>query len=89
MLTVGSYRNDGQEFGGSVYQKVNPNLETGVQLAWSSGNNVTSFGLGCVYHIDDDTSLRVSVTNSLFSYFSFAKLNNKGTSKPKISRYLY
>ncbi|XP_042905035.1 voltage-dependent anion-selective channel protein 2 [Parasteatoda tepidariorum] len=56
--------NDGQEFGGSVYQKVNENLETGVQLAWSSGNNATSFGLGCVYSIDKDTSLRAKVNNS-------------------------
>lgn len=56
--------NDGQEFGGSVYQKVNENLETGVQLAWSSGNNVTSFGLGCVYSIDSDTSLRAKINNS-------------------------
>jgi len=56
--------NDGQEFGGSVYQKVNPNLETGVQLAWCAGNNATSFGLGCVYSIDEDTSLRAKINNS-------------------------
>ncbi|XP_035230882.1 voltage-dependent anion-selective channel protein 2-like isoform X2 [Stegodyphus dumicola] len=56
--------NDGQEFGGSVYQKVNPNLETGVQLAWSAGNNATSFGLGCVYSLDKNTSLRAKINNS-------------------------
>lgn len=56
--------NDGQEFGGSVYQKVNENLETGVQLAWSAGNNATTFGLGCVYSIDSDTSLRAKINNS-------------------------
>lgn len=55
------FRNDGQEFGASVYQKVNENLETGVQLAWSAGNNATTFGLGCVYSIDSDTSLRVNI----------------------------
>ncbi|XP_054717192.1 voltage-dependent anion-selective channel protein 2-like [Uloborus diversus] len=56
--------NDGQEFKGSIYQKVNDNLETGVQLAWFAGNNATSFGLGCVYTIDKDTSLRAKVNNS-------------------------
>lgn len=56
--------NDGQEFGGSVYQRVNSNLETGVQLAWSAGNNSTRFGLGCVYSFDHDTSLRAKINNS-------------------------
>ncbi|GIY81827.1 voltage-dependent anion-selective channel [Caerostris darwini] len=56
--------NDGQEFGGALYQKVSPNLETGVQLAWATGNNATSFGLGCVYSLDKDTSLRAKVNNS-------------------------
>lgn len=56
--------NDGQEFGASVYQKVNENLETGVQLAWTSGNNATNFGLGCVYSIDSDTSLRAKINNA-------------------------
>ncbi|KAF8783325.1 voltage-dependent anion-selective channel protein 2-like [Argiope bruennichi] len=56
--------NDGQEFGGAIYQKVNPNLETGVQLAWAAGNNATSFGLGCVYSIDKDTSLRAKINNN-------------------------
>lgn len=40
---------------------MNENLETGVQLAWSAGNNATTFGLGCVYSIDSDTSLRVNI----------------------------
>ncbi|KAG8186180.1 hypothetical protein JTE90_012004 [Oedothorax gibbosus] len=56
--------NDGQEFGAAIYQKVNSKLETGVQLAWAAGNNATSFGLGCVYSMDNDTSLRAKINNS-------------------------
>lgn len=56
--------NDGQEFGGAIYQKVNSNLETGVQLGWAAGNNATTFALGCVYSLDKDTSLRAKINNS-------------------------
>uniref|UniRef100_A0A2K6EYM4 Non-selective voltage-gated ion channel VDAC1 n=1 Tax=Propithecus coquereli TaxID=379532 RepID=A0A2K6EYM4_PROCO len=33
--------NDGTQFGGSVYQKVNEKLETAVNLAWMAGNSNT------------------------------------------------
>jgi len=56
--------NDGQEFGGSVYQRVNSRLESGIHLAWSSGNNTTRFGLGCIYKLDSDSSLRAKVNNA-------------------------
>lgn len=58
------FRNDGQEFGGSIYQKVSPNLETGIQLAWSAGSNDTRFGIGCKYDLDKDASLRAKVNNT-------------------------
>lgn len=63
-FTLHTNVNDGQEFGGSVYQKVSPNLETGVQLAWTAGNNATRFGLGCIYSLDENTSLRAKINNS-------------------------
>lgn len=43
---------------------MNPFLETGVELAWSSENNDTKFGLGCKYTLDRDTTLRAKVNNS-------------------------
>ena len=58
------YSNDGQEFGGSLFQKVNPNLETGVQLAWTAGSNATRFGLGCKYQLDSDISVRFKINNA-------------------------
>uniref|UniRef100_A0A8B9PC84 Non-selective voltage-gated ion channel VDAC3 n=1 Tax=Apteryx owenii TaxID=8824 RepID=A0A8B9PC84_APTOW len=37
--------NDGTEFGGSIYQKVNNKVETSVNLAWTAGSNNTRFGI--------------------------------------------
>jgi len=56
--------NDGSDFAGSIYQKVNDNLETGVNLAWTAGSNNTRFGLAAKYIIDDDTSVKAKVNNS-------------------------
>lgn len=56
--------NDGQEFGGALFQKVNPQLETGVQLAWTAGSNATRFGLGCKYQLDDDSAVRAKINNA-------------------------
>jgi len=56
--------NDGQEFGGSIYQKVSDHLETGVQLGWTAGNNATRFSIGSKYKIDKDTSFSLKVNNA-------------------------
>jgi outer membrane usher protein FimD/PapC len=52
------------EVTGSLYQKVNPKLETGVTLAWKSDANATKFNLGAVYKLDCCTSVRAKVNNS-------------------------
>ncbi|KAM9394477.1 voltage-dependent anion-selective channel protein 3 isoform 2-T2 [Pholidichthys leucotaenia] len=57
--------NDGTEFGGSIYQKVNSNLETAVNLAWTAGSNNTRFGLGAKYQLDKDSSLSAKVNDAL------------------------
>lgn len=56
--------NDGQVFGGSVFQKVNPRLETGINLGWTSTKNETSFGIGCKYELDKHACVRAKVNNS-------------------------
>ncbi|XP_055713551.1 voltage-dependent anion-selective channel-like [Phlebotomus papatasi] len=56
--------NDGQEFGGTVYQKVNDRLDAAVQLSWSSGSNATKFGIGAKYNLDNDAAVRAKVNNS-------------------------
>ena len=57
-------RNDGSEFNGSVFQRVNNELETGVQLKWAAGSNATSFGIAAKYCPDKDTTYRVSTKQS-------------------------
>ena len=56
--------NDGQVFGGSVYQRVNNELETAVNLGWTSSNNATNFGIGCKYALDRDSNIRAKINNS-------------------------
>jgi voltage-dependent anion channel protein 2 len=55
---------DGQEFAGSIYQRVAPNLETGVQIAWTSSGNNTRFGIGAKYDLDREASIRAKINNS-------------------------
>jgi len=56
--------NDGTEFGGSIYHKVNSQLDAGVDLQWWSGTNDTKFGIGCKYALDSDASVRAKVNNA-------------------------
>ena len=56
------YSNDGTEFGGSIYQKVNDQLETAVNLAWTAGSNNTRFGIAAKYQLDKDASITVSLS---------------------------
>ncbi|VEN60425.1 unnamed protein product [Callosobruchus maculatus] len=55
---------DGQTFGGSIYQKINPKMETGIMLAWSAGSNNTKFGIGAKYDLDADAAIRAKVDNA-------------------------
>lgn len=54
---------NGTEFGGSVYQKVSPTLETGVSLGWSSATSATAFGIGAKYVLEDGAALRAKINN--------------------------
>jgi len=55
--------NDGSEFGGSLYHKLNKDLETGVSLGWRADSNKVSFGIGCKHILDADTSVRAKLDN--------------------------
>lgn len=61
---VTGHLDDGQEFNCSIYQRLNDELETGIQVAWSSNSNVTKFGLGCHYRLDKDSAIRAKVNSS-------------------------
>ncbi|XP_051968972.1 voltage-dependent anion-selective channel protein 2-like [Xyrauchen texanus] len=56
--------NDGTEFGGSIYQKVNDTLETAVNLAWTTGSNSTRFGIAAKYMLDSSASISAKVNNA-------------------------
>ena len=77
-LTIHTNVNDGQEFAGSIYQKVNPNLESGVHMAWVASSNATRFGIGCVYKLDDDSTLRAKVSNTSQIGLGFTHRLRKG-----------
>lgn len=59
------YSNDGAQFGGSIYQKVSPVLETAVNLAWTAGSNSTNFGIAAKYQLDKSASISVSTEHEL------------------------
>lgn len=63
-FTLNTSVNDGSEFAGSVYQRVNKELETGVQLNWTAGSNATKFGIAAKYTLDKDSSVRAKVNNA-------------------------
>ncbi|CAI9717883.1 voltage-dependent anion-selective channel protein 2-like [Octopus vulgaris] len=63
-FTLHTNVNDGTEFCGSIYQHVNPKLDIGVNLSWTSNSNVTRFGLGGKYILDSDTSVSAKINNS-------------------------
>jgi len=63
-IAVHTNVNDGQEFNGSIYHKVNSTLACGVQLSWTSGSSATKFGIGAQYNLDKDAVVRAKVNNA-------------------------
>jgi len=63
-FTLHTNVNNGSEFGGSIYQRVSKEIETGVSLAWTAGTTQTRFGLGAKYSPDKETTFRAKVNNS-------------------------
>jgi len=59
------FSNDGQEFSGSIFQKVSDKLEAGAQMSWtgpSGSNSTTRFGIGAKFLADNDSIFRVNKT---------------------------
>ncbi|XP_039273209.1 non-selective voltage-gated ion channel VDAC2-like [Styela clava] len=56
--------NDGSEFAGSIFQSVNKDLSTGVQLSWTSGQSSTRFGVAAKYNWDKDATINAKVNNA-------------------------
>jgi len=62
-FTLHTNVNDGTEVGGSIYQRVNDNLDMGVSLSWSSVNNATRFALASKYTLDKHATVQAKVNN--------------------------
>lgn len=62
-FTLHTNVNDGTEVGGSIYQKINSQLDLGVSLSWSSVNNATRFALASKYQLDQYATVQAKVNN--------------------------
>lgn len=58
-----TYVNDGSEYGGNLYHRVNGRLELGAQVGWTSGEKATNFGLAAKYQFAPETVLRAKLSN--------------------------
>jgi len=77
-FTLYANMNDANEVGGSVYQRINDRLETGVQLAWTAGSNQTRFAFASKYQLDHQTVVGVKVNNICQVGISFQQLLRQG-----------
>jgi hypothetical protein len=71
-------RNDGNEVGGSLYQRLNNQLETGVQVAWTPATNQTRFALASKYQLDSHSAIGAKVNNICQLGLSFQQLLRPG-----------
>lgn len=72
-FTLHTNVNDGTEVGGSIYQKVNDQLQLGVSLSWSSVNNATRFALASKYQVDKHATVQAKVNNLSQVGFSYSQ----------------
>lgn len=72
-FTLHTNVNDGTEVGGSLYQKVNDQLELGVSLSWSSVSNATRFALASKYSLDKHATVQAKVNNMSQIGFSYTQ----------------
>jgi len=57
-FTLHTYCNDATHYGGSVYQKINKDLESAIDISFNPASNSSVFGLGCKLSTDRNSSVR-------------------------------
>ncbi|CAF1484981.1 unnamed protein product, partial [Didymodactylos carnosus] len=77
-FTLYANMNDGNEVGGSVYQRINDRLETGLQLAWTSTSNQPRFALASKYQLDTQTVVAAKINNICQVGLSFQQILRPG-----------
>lgn len=55
---------DSQEFSGSIFHNVKPDLSAGVQLSYSGRTNNTKIGIAGLYRVDENVTIRAKVNTS-------------------------
>merc|ERR1711909_252540 len=72
---------DAKVFGGGVYLKNSPTLETGV-TASSAVGGASSFAIGCKYTLGPDASIRAKVNNTSQVGLSYQQKLRDGSPSP-------
>ena len=70
--------NDGTEFGGSIYQKVNEKIEMSINLEWTAGSNNTHLGIAAKYKLDCRTCLSAKVNNASLTGLGYTQTLRPG-----------
>ena len=68
---ISIHRSDGKEFLGSLYQKINKNLDGAISVSCTTGNSTPIFSLGGLYRMDEETQIKVSTGCNLFLLITF------------------
>ena len=70
--------NDGTEFGGSIYQKVNEKIEMSISLEWTAGSNNTRLGIAAKYKLNCRTCLSAKVNNASLTGLGYTQTLRPG-----------
>merc|ERR1711890_175330 len=79
-MIIHATANAKKEFGGGVYLKNSPSLETGVTM--SAGGGSSSFAIGTKYALGPDASLRAKVNNTCQIGLSYQQKLRDGITVP-------
>lgn len=78
-VTLHAAVNDGNEFSGSLFQKVSEKVDVGAQLSWSGANSMR-FGLAAKFCAHPDTTFRARVHNNAQIGLSYQQKLREGLS---------
>lgn len=68
----------GSDYSGSIYQKVNDQLQTAVSFSWAKDSPSLSFGIGAKYAIDKDCSIAAKINQASAIGLSYSQIIRAG-----------
>jgi hypothetical protein len=77
-LKVHTYIKDLQEFGGSIYHKVNSNSEVGIDINWVGTSAATKFALAAKHKLDANSHANFTVDNKSIVNLGYTNTVRKG-----------